>query len=497
MNKKITTILLTAFVFLSSFINTTFDVDAATGGISITGPNNLQPGETATYKITLSASETAFFSYSVNGSNLNLSGQTSNDVLGNGDRKSETVEIRVKAGNEGTGKITVSGTAATTGASPEEFGISGSKNITIKKAPSYNPSPANPSPSQPNPSKPSTPSTTQQKSPEQLKAEEEARKKAAEEERKAAEEKKKEELKKTPLFSSFDVMSLSDKRFEEVLETVATKFNVFEYEYQLPKNIDRFRLDFEKIDASVKLEYEKDHEFKGEEKVISVPVKATKGDVSQSFTIKIKRDDTPVVKQKVDDKEYVVFDDDALDGFMKNLGFKRETLKDGNNFYYEKDNVKLQLLVDEEFNGRWYLLNDKNEIVKPVTIMKLDGSLLVVSEAPEEYRKNTINDEKYEKRSIDYDKSYTEVHPKLNVETSYYSWKVDKGEVVFGMDSSGEEGFYFVSSLKDDVYQMEKAFVGFDKVDGKSQKIAMVSSFAFLGLMSTNLVSYYKKKKRV
>lgn len=494
--KRILSLFLGLFLVLTLFKPT--KVSAASANIS--GPGSMTVGQSGSISINSNAPG-GFFqgTLSVEGSSVKVN-HSSQIYVSVGDQeisKSPSTSIGVTAVSPGTSVVNIS----IRGEDIDGNYFETSKSLTISVS---KPAPAKPKPSNPTPSKPvpstsnsSKPSTTQQKSPEQLKAEEEARKKAAEEERKAAEEKKKEELKKTPLFSSFDVMSLSDKRFEEVLETVATKFNVFEYEYQLPKNIDRFRLDFEKIDASVKLEYEKDHEFKGEEKVISVPVKATKGDVSQSFTIKIKRDDTPVVKQKVDDKEYVVFDDDALDGFMKNLGFKRETLKDGNNFYYEKDNVKLQLLVDEEFNGRWYLLNDKNEIVKPVTIMKLDGSLLVVSEAPEEYRKNTINDEKYEKRSIDYDKSYTEVHPKLNVETSYYSWKVDKGEVVFGMDSSGEEGFYFVSSLKDDVYQMEKAFVGFDKVDGKSQKIAMVSSFAFLGLMSTNLVSYYKKKKRV
>ena len=84
--KQILTVLLLTIVLMPQQ-----QIFAVTGGITITGPTTLKPGDTETYKIKFNSNETAYFSYNVSGTNLKISGPISSGAYGSGEKNVEEV----------------------------------------------------------------------------------------------------------------------------------------------------------------------------------------------------------------------------------------------------------------------------------------------------------------------------------------------------------------------------------------------------------------------
>ncbi|HEY4537462.1 MAG TPA: hypothetical protein VIG45_03280 [Erysipelothrix sp.] len=343
---------------------------------------------------------------------------------------------------------------------------------------------------------PSRPGYTESKPEPQAPQETEAEKaERLEREKKEEEERKKaeiEESKKVPLVSSINVISASDKLNGEVLKTIETESEKFDYEYTLPRRIDAFKLDL-KSDAN--LDYVKDHKFADGENEKKIVVKAHNDDFEQTINILIKRNTDTYVERKVGDKSLAVYEDELLDALMKEKGFERKTFKEGDQevSYFTKGKVNMQLLVDDKNNGQWYLLNDKNEAVKPLAmVLDKDGNVLFILEANEEMRKETLHGNKYETKSRDLGKEFANIDKELKIENKYGAWEFADGEIVWAMNENLEEGLYHIANDG----TIKAAVVAFDQVDGKMKNIALGTSIALVGLIAANIAYFVVTKTK-
>lgn len=475
-------------------------INAADGGVSISGPSELAPGASGTYTISFHADDTAYFQYSISGANMSVSGS---GMLGEGEAKSAQVNVTATAGSEGTGTITANVTIATTGKSVTEFTRSASKNVNIAK-----PAPTPPSVTPPSVTPPTQkPTPPPAKTPEQIAKEQAAAKeaeaeaaKAREEAEKAAEEAAKELAQKTPLISTIEVVSMSDKRNNQSVNVTETAHDTWDYEYSLPKRIDKFRLSVLGVDEDVTLTYDENHEFvEGDEPVKAISIRAVKDDIVQEFTYKITKDQSVTAIFEVSGEQISIFEDDLLDEMMVASGFVRGTYKGSNDTdlsYFSFGDINVQLILNKDNELQWHLLSEDNVIGEPVGIVfDAEKNPFFVMEAPLEMAELEFRGNPYKFVEGKVEETLHNLDSSVKWQNRYKAWSYDDAQLVYGMTKSGEVDTYrHVPDVSTDL-----AVVAFDaQSDGSTKTVAIASSAGLVslsGYILFNTITNIRKRK--
>lgn len=469
----------------------THKIDAA--GIYRETNAEIYPGDKISVVVDTGQSDSVFYQFNIVSSNPNVVTGTRYVTM---NPEASKVKVYVTAKSVGTAYLSISDDESVTNETGEKVNIP-TNSIAIKVVEK----PSTVKPTSPNKDqtldKPVSKDDTEDKIQNALKDEkkrkelEKAQKEAKEileKEKEAKDKKELEEKKKTPLVTEIEFISKSDKLKGESIHKLETKKDVFEYEYVLPRRIDQFEIK-PVAGKDVKLEFVKEHTLDADKKEIII--KAHSGEIKQDIKLVVKKNNEKLLSKKVNDESYQVYEDELLTRFMDKFGF--ESKKDEKiGQYFVKNKINLQMLVDEDKNVHWVLLDDKLNFKDFVSPIFLKDQVFFVKEAPEETQQETLYGEKYQKTQRKVSSEFAKIDPELKYEYDYKSWPFHDGEIVYGFDESMNEDFY---RFDNDSYKV--AAVAFDMENTKWKRVAMVSGFGFLGLASTNAVSIYKKKKRV
>lgn len=302
---------------------------------------------------------------------------------------------------------------------------------------------------------------------------------------------------RTPLFTNIMLTSTSDKRNGEVVHEITTLEDTFEYEYTLPKNITSLSLDMTPLAEDVVLTYDREISFLDEEFSKDVTITAVQDDVSQTFTLKLTRPQLVTTSYQIDSVEYSVWDDEALDEWMMGLGFERQTYQDTNgsdSLVYVKDSTRLQLLVNDENQATWILLDENNAMIREVVLLiDAESKIWFVSEAPESYHSLTHKKAGYEDQTIVLNNTMTSLNSSFTFKSTIKGWATDEGVITYATDTSNHEEFIFVG--EDNV--VKSAYVSFDAVDAKYQIWAYTAT-GLAALIAASFVAYwYINRKRM
>ena len=450
-------------MILMALAISTVNVFAAVS-ISISGPSTLGIGKTGT--VSLRSSTSATFDVNISSSNSSVVSVGSNGVY------LDSGSFNVTAHSAGTATITVSGKIDETNSGDKS---TYSRSITINV----------PAPGGPSTPKPAPPTKT----PEQIAKEKEAERLAAE---KAEEERKAAELlekKNTPLFDSLEIISRSDKRMDTVLISLQAEFEKFDYEYTLPKRIHDFDLNLITAQEGVTLTYDQKHILGEDENEKTISVKADGPDFSQDITVTVKRDMSIDSKITIGDKELTVYTDDLLTERLGELGFTHNEypLSELMTSYFSLGSVNLQLLVNEENQAFWYILDNEFSPVREVTlIINAEGNPFFAYDSEDvDLIDKTLYGNKYEKVAYTVDEGIIAVDSSLKFKSDYKAWKFEEGHVAYGLDSSGNEGTYYVGADK----PATLAIVAYDGSNNSLTPLTIASLVGFVSVSAYVLVT--------
>ncbi|WP_342622001.1 hypothetical protein [Erysipelothrix sp. P66] len=474
-------------------------VHAASGSISISGPSSLAPGETGYYTLTFSASETAYFSYNTSVSNGSAGGETSSGAFGSGESKTESASISVTAGSSGTVVISVSGVAATTSANASEFSIGGSKEVAIVASSGGGNSSGNGGSSGG-----STGGSTGGSSGGSSQGGAEAPSKTPEElkeEAEQAEKERKEEIAKSFLVESIDIISSDTKLYGETLKTIKIEEGKTEYEYTLPKRVNKVLLDVASTGNDVTLTFDKEYEFKDDVKEHVITVRGAQEDVVKEYKVTLKRNlDEPTVV-KVDDHDLTVYEDEMLDRYMESIGFKQAEIKIGDQKIngFGNGNLKAMLTL-ENGEASWRVFsNDDAYLGDAVMMMRSEKEPFFIQSTTNGSDHEKVNKATYVDHTLELDKKILEIDPELKFKQTYKAWDLeDESQLLYGINSKGKQGFYNLDVDKN----IEWSVVGFDHVDnayvtatwGLSGALAVVSSGLVASVLERKGILKFKKK---
>lgn len=474
---------------------------AASGSISVSGPSTLAPGETGYYTLTFNASETAFFSYSTSVSNGSVGGASSSDVLGSGESSSESANISVTAGSSGTVSISVSGVAATTSANPSEFSIGGSKSVQIV-APSSGGSSSgstggSSSGSTGGSSSGSTGGGSSQsaeeapaKTPEEIKAEEEQ-----------AEKERKEALAKDLMVESIDIVSSDTKLYGDTLKTLKIEEGKTDYEFTLPKRVNKFLIDVAASSGDVTLTYDKEHELKDDENERVISIRGVQEDVVKEYKLTIKRNLEESINVPIDGKDSAVYEDELLDRFMDSIGFKKEEILIGEQKVNGFSNGNLKaLLAVVDGKASWRLFSKEDELLgDAIMMMRSEKEPFFIQSTTNGKDHEKVNKAAYSEHTLDVDAKLVEIDPELEYKQTYNAWDMEDGsQLIYGVNAKGKQGFYNL----DDDKNIEWSVVGFDHIDnayvtatwGLSGALAVVSSGLIASILERKGILKFNKK---
>ncbi|MDE8341044.1 hypothetical protein PT250_02825 [Erysipelothrix rhusiopathiae] len=328
------------------------------------------------------------------------------------------------------------------------------------------------------------------KTPEELQAEAEQ-----------AEKERKEEIAKSLLVESIDIVSSDTKLYGETLKTIKIEEGKTEYEYTLPKRVNKFLLDVASTSGDVTLTYDKEYEFKEDVKEHVITIRGAQEDVVKEYKLTLKQNlDEPTVV-KMEDQDVTVYEDELLDRYMDKIGFKKTEIKIGDQKIngFGNDNLKAMLThVDGE--ASWRLFNKDDEFLG-------DAVMMLRSEKEPFFIQSTTNGSDHEKvnkatyvdHTLELDKKILEIDPDLNFKETYKAWDLEnESQLIYGVNAKGKQGFYNLDTEKN----IEWSIVGFDHVDnayvtatwGLSGALAVVSSGLIASILERKGLLKFKKK---
>ncbi|URQ77881.1 hypothetical protein NBX27_03190 [Erysipelothrix rhusiopathiae] len=328
------------------------------------------------------------------------------------------------------------------------------------------------------------------KTPEELQAEAEQ-----------AEKERKEEIAKSLLVESIDIVSSDTKLYGETLKTIKIEEGKTEYEYTLPKRVNKFLLDVASTSGDVTLTYDKEYEFKEDVKEHVITIRGAQEDVVKEYKLTLKQNlDEPTVV-KMEDQDVTVYEDELLDRYMDKIGLKKTEIKIGDQKIngFGNDNLKAMLtLVDGE--ASWRLFNKDDEFLG-------DAVMMLQSEKEPFFIHSTTNGRDHEKvnkatyvdHTLELDKKILEIDPDLNFKETYKAWDLEnESQLIYGVNAKGKQGFYNLDTEKN----IEWSIVGFDHVDnayvtatwGLSGALAVVSSGLIASILERKGLLKFKKK---
>ncbi len=409
-----------------------------------------------------------------------------------------TVTVNFNALKEGTARVSITsgkGFDMEAGEKGEYFESTGFVDIQIKpNVPVENPNP----PPTPTPT-PKPPVKDDTESEKDRIAREQEQKRIDEENKVKAEEeriiKEKEALAKVPLFNEISITSQSDKLKNEVIKSITIEEGVVEYEYSLPRKVNKVSIAIPETEG-VTLTYDKEVSFGEDEESKVVSIKAVKEDIEQSYTIKINQDITPDVSKEVNGKNLIVHQDERVSEYFKTLGFETVFPEDatvGNVF--ENENVKFQLLVNENNEGKYYQLDEAYSIQGEVQLSLSAEEEVFFVKNLEDSDEKKLQNKKISKIAHDSAITLSDVDPLLKISNEILGWEIDEGIVFNGVSSNGQSDQFILSSDN----SISKVVVVFDKPGNNQNLTIIILSVVLVAVLSTQAVyfisGYIRKKK--
>lgn len=384
----------------------------------------------------------------------------------------------VTASSAGSGSVTLEGFGL--GSDGSEYSISRTFNLTF----------TNPS-SGGNTGTTKPPVTSPDKTPEQIAKEKEE-----------AERLEREKLQKTPLLKKLTLISQSSKMYAETLALVEPEFDTFEYSFTLPKRIDNVLLNIEPVDDSVIVSYDSEMNYiENNITEYTFEILAKKGDIEQLFKYKVSLDTSEPVKISYDNLEYSVIDDEIFDKFLlENLNVSKDIFdSNGSSIpFYTLGSLKFQAIVNDEQKVLWALLDDQFNVSSLGTLVESKtGGVLFIKNAPETESLKTLRGVQYSNSTVILNQDLLKLDSSLTWVNDIKSWVLSDGtQIVFGIDSNGNEGTFLI----DDQGLATYAVVLFDETTHNIYKpwayISTTAAVAVLGLFLSYLFIQNRRKKQ-
>ena len=398
--KKVYSLILLMVLFI---FTSTLTVNAAPS-ISLGGPSTVNVGDNVT--ITINHDDNHSFT-----GKLTISGAASGSLdYASGPGANS---ITVKATKSGNITASFSGRAADL-VNFKPVNVSASKTIKVVERQSSSGSGSNNSPT------PSIPDRTPDMSPHAP----EAPKKETEEEIKAREL---ESRKKIPLIRNVKISSESNRLKGEVVSELNTEGSKFDYNFTLPRGVDAFKLDLTPLNDKVKLDYKQMYKLDAGHDKVDIIVKATDGEISQEFKFQVKKSAESKVAYSFGDKKYTLFNDEILNRNLKEYGFeykKIENAKDAFDHYFEFNGNRFVLVVDDENNAKWLMIDEKKSVIDEVFIVsdKDKNVTVLVNEVLDEEDDRTYGGNRYEKLEVSLAKDFTDFGFDFVFNNEVYGW---------------------------------------------------------------------------
>ena len=321
-----------------------------------------------------------------------------------------SVSLKITATGVGSGQVIVDGFALDL--NMDDYSLSRTFNIKV-----------NPKPT----AKPSNPGTGQGLGTGSYNSDvpkDETVNKETDEERKAREL---EERKKVPLIKNVKVSSESNRLKGEVVSELNTEDSKFEYGFTLPRGVDAFKLDLTPLNDKVKLDYKQMYKLDAGHDKVDIIVKATDGEISQEFKFQVKKSAESKVAYSFGDRKYTLFNDEILNKNLKEYGFeykKIENAKDAFDHYFEFNGNRFVLVVDDENNAKWLMIDEKKNVIDEVFIVsdKDKNVTVLVNEMLNEEDDRTYGGNRYEKLEVSLAKDFTDFGFDFVFNNEVYGW---------------------------------------------------------------------------
>lgn len=386
------------FIFAS-----TLTVKAAPS-ISLGGPSTVNVGDSVT--ITINHDDNHSFT-----GELIVSGAASGSIKNFASGPGAQMSITVKANKAGTINAQFTGKAADF-YNFTPINVSASKTIKVVQKPSSSGGSSTNNSSIPSRTPDMTPHA-----PEAPKKETEAEIKARELEAR----------KKVPLIKNVKVSSESNRLKGEVVSELNTEGSKFDYNFTLPRGVDAFKLDLTPLNDKVKLDYKQMYKLDAGHDKVDIIVKATDGEISQEFKFQVKKSAESKVAYSFGDKKYTLFNDEILNRNLKEYGFeykKIENAKDAFDHYFEFNGNRFVLVVDDENNAKWLMIDEKKNVIDEVFIVsdKDKNVTVLVNEMLNEEDDRTYGGNRYEKLEVSLAKDFTDFGFDFVFNNEVYGW---------------------------------------------------------------------------
>ena len=343
------------------------------------------------------------------------------------------------------------------------------------------------------PNKPSTPNVPSKDNTE----EEKKKPQMTEEQKKAAEEeKRKNELeaqKRIPLIKEVSIVSDSEKLNGEVLTKIALTDNTFSYSYSVPRRINSLKLSVPEVEG-VTLKYDSNVTLAEDQEETNVVISATKGEISQEFTIVLKQDLSEEVTRTFSGIEHKVYKDELVDKYLSTLALSKEDTETQGHYYAIGDNA-VQLLVDEENNAGFFLLDESKEIVEEVALVENTETSVLIAKQSKDTEERTISGIKQTLNENEKVVTLEDIDSSLVMSKNLQSWELEEGSVFLGIDNAKEESLFVIGQESG----LSKVIVAFDKPVEGLDPLVVGLSVALGAVLFANAVffgtSLYRKRK--
>lgn len=419
----------------------------------------------------------------------------------------EGKSFTVKAGQSGTVEVTVTAVDISDG-TDNIIGASRTISVNISKGEDNTPNqPTSPPISRPDDKKPD------KKVPE-----------------KSPEEKAKDELARRqliPLIKEISYSSESERLKGEVLSKTPTSHDTFKYEYELPRNVDEFKLDLTPIAEDVKLTYDQMYKLDENHDKVEIKVTAVQDEITQEFQITVKRHVESDVKFEDGDASYNLIEDAILDAKLKEYGIEKITLEgEKGTSHYKVDGINFVLTYDKDKKATWILVDETGKFLQEayMTVDK-DGKVhFLVDVELDAEDKRTINSNKYERQEFVLPKGIVDFDSSIEFKNTVLAWNFEdkgiiahryKAPVVAPVTANVEEKTDESTDVLDDVIldennvsspydlvyvghdgEVTKSFVVFDSSGSNAMKYFAFSMLGLSILLLIILIAYWSHSNR-
>ena len=216
-------------------------------------------------------------------------------------------------------------------------------------------------------------------------------------------------------------------------------YDIFNYEYELPRNINKFEIELETYTEDTNLTYDKVYELEDDQDELEIKIFAKDDEIEQDFIFVVKRHKESELVISHGEGKHTLLVDSLIDTKLKEYGVERNLFNEEQDdfYYYEYKGMKFVLVYDESGVSHWFMVSDSGEIGREV-ILFIDNEanirFLVDEKLNDE--KRTINGNSYKTIDLNLPYSVRELDPLNNYNNKISAWPY------------GEEGFVTHELLK-------------------------------------------------